>query len=75
MPSCDCIPGWYDDGASNPICQPCVYPCDSCTSATFCLTCITIVSNRMADPVCHCASGFYNDISDNCPPCPGACKY
>ena len=44
-----CLDGYYKSGN---ICKPCVSPCETCLTATYCYTCGYEVVNRIQPPTC-----------------------
>lgn len=63
-----CKSGFYmeEDGIT---CSPCVAPCETCFSATFCFTCGYTPERRVKPPSCSCRVAYTpigNTICDSC---------
>lgn len=59
----------YDTGA----CLNCVYPCLTCTSPNYCLSCGYDFEKRVNDYSCRCSTGWWDDGSE-CRACLAPCS-
>lgn len=53
----ECKLGFY---SNNGLCKPCIYPCETCSTDVYCITCGYDVDNRYDAPFCEC----FDHLSD-----------
>jgi hypothetical protein len=60
-PTCDCNPGFFDEGNNDVNCALCDHACDTClTSSDNCTQC-SARDNINSKPGCLCADGYFED--------------
>lgn len=72
----DCIPGYYlytDESTGISTCNPCISPCLTCMSETFCYTCGYGESLRIQPPSCLCKDGYSTNLAE-CVECSHPCR-
>ncbi|KAL4495502.1 hypothetical protein ABPG72_020243 [Tetrahymena utriculariae] len=73
--SCQCLPGYFDDG-TNLQCAQCNYTCMECNNSSQCSSCDSTKNRSLnSSSSCVCQSGYFDDgVNQSCQKCPYNCQ-